>query len=295
MKLMLAILFLVISCSHQSEGMLTDPAEFVPTPPGDFGSFYLSGPDLHGIRGGRFDVDKCCPKCKKCKDDELKEELKEAEEEIKRLEDMLEKNDEFLRKAEKDLEDAEEDLEKAEKDLEKCQDKEECPKCKKCEKCEKCEKCKECEKCEECPPEKECPDKDSDKDDDKNIPPPEETADGALKDLFEEMNKIRSKYGAGPLVLNPRLNCAAKKHSEDIGRTRRCSHTGSDGSSPWKRAERCGIKAYGEIVACGQGTPKAAIDAWFKSSGHRNLMLNKKFKKVGVGMKNNYWTAIFAY
>jgi uncharacterized protein YkwD len=49
----------------------------------------------------------------------------------------------------------------------------------------------------------------------------------------------------------------------------------------------------GEIIACGQGTPRAAVDAWINSPGHNAIMFGATKREVGVAMTDNYWTAIF--
>jgi len=118
---------------------------------------------------------------------------------------------------------------------------------------------------------------------------------GPIQDVLREMNKIRAQVGAGPVFIDSKLTCAADAHSKDIGAKRVCSHYGSDGSTPWKRAERCGTRAYGEIVACGHRTGADAVRGWYNSSGHRKIMLNGQFKKVGIAVHNYHWTAIFAY
>lgn len=112
--------------------------------------------------------------------------------------------------------------------------------------------------------------------------------------LVETINAERAARGRSPVTLRSDLNCAAQVHSDDIGDTRTCSHDGSDGSSPSSRVSGCGGAGWsGEIIACGQPTPRAAVDAWLSSDGHREIMLNSTQKTVGVAVHNNFWTAIF--
>ncbi len=111
--------------------------------------------------------------------------------------------------------------------------------------------------------------------------------------LLTVMNQYRANAGMKPLTIDIGLNCAAQGHSIDIGSSKRCSHSGSDGSTPWDRAERCNTSAQGEIIACGQRTEEQAVQAWYQSTGHRNIMLNSRFERVGMAMHNYYWTAIF--
>lgn len=114
-------------------------------------------------------------------------------------------------------------------------------------------------------------------------------------ELLDTINTERTKRGLTKLVEKSQITCAATKHSKDIGSRRACSHTGSNGSNTGNRLSSCGYSsmAWGEIVACGQKTPKEAVNAWLKSSGHSNIMLSKTYKYFGGSMYNNYWTVVF--
>lgn len=114
-----------------------------------------------------------------------------------------------------------------------------------------------------------------------------------LHGLADAINAVRKSRGLGEVTVELALNCAAKRHADDVGAKKICGHTGSDGSSPWDRARDCGTSADGEIVACGQGTSKAAVDAWTLSPGHAAIMYAPNQTVIGVGMLNNYWVAIF--
>lgn len=46
-------------------------------------------------------------------------------------------------------------------------------------------------------------------------------------------------------------------------------------------------------MACGHTTPRAAVDGWLGSEGHREIMLDPDQVSIGVGMHNNYWAAVF--
>lgn len=133
------------------------------------------------------------------------------------------------------------------------------------------------------------------KEDNPSVPEPEVDPGQVLEDLLKEVNKVREEAKVSKLYISTRLQCAADRHSLDMGKTKICSHTGSDGSTAWDRASKCGTKAYGEIIACGQKTPKQAVEGWMGSPSHKRILLNGKFKSVGLGMSNNHWTAIFGY
>jgi len=115
----------------------------------------------------------------------------------------------------------------------------------------------------------------------------------SVQGLADAINAARKSRGLGEVKVEIALNCAAKRHADDIGVKKICGHYGTDGSSPWDRAKSCGTSADGEIVACGQGSPKAAVDAWTMSPGHAAIMYAPNQTVIGVGMLNNYWVAIF--
>ena len=114
-----------------------------------------------------------------------------------------------------------------------------------------------------------------------------------LKKLVNIINAERKARGLHALKVDPKLNCAAQMHSDDVGPKKLCQHNGTDGSSPWARAEKCGTTANRENIACGQQTPRAAVDAWIKSPGHFKNMMSKNINYIGVGENNFYWTNIF--
>ena len=120
------------------------------------------------------------------------------------------------------------------------------------------------------------------------------TPDSATsKSLLDAVNEARAARGLSQIAYDSKLGCAADRHAKDIGPKHICGHTGSDGSSPWARAEGCGTSANGEIVACGQGSPKAAVDAWTLSPGHAAIMYDASQKAFGGAMIDNYWVVIF--
>jgi len=114
-------------------------------------------------------------------------------------------------------------------------------------------------------------------------------------ELLDIINQERARRGLSRLAEKSQLTCAATKHSKDIGARRACTHTGRDGSNTGKRIKSCGLTplAWGEIVACGQKTPRAAVDAWIKSPSHNAIMFSKTYRYFGGSMYNNYWTVVF--
>ena len=54
-------------------------------------------------------------------------------------------------------------------------------------------------------------------------------------------------------------------------------------------------KTAGENIARGYKTPKAVVDGWMNSSGHRANILSSSFTQIGVGYEasGHYWTQMF--
>lgn len=119
-------------------------------------------------------------------------------------------------------------------------------------------------------------------------------------ELLRLVNAERQRVNAPPLVLNEQLNNAAQGHAQDMARSRRMSHTGSDGSTMRSRIEatQYNWSTIGENVAMGQPTAAAVMAAWMNSPGHRQNILNPAFNELGIGYATAagqpYWAQVFA-
>jgi uncharacterized protein YkwD len=74
---------------------------------------------------------------------------------------------------------------------------------------------------------------------------------------------------------------AAASHNQDMVTNHFLSHTGSDGSTPQTRMAAYGWNV-GEIIYNGNGsysTPRAAVNWWMNSPGHRALILNPGYRE----------------
>ncbi|HEY8533886.1 MAG TPA: CAP domain-containing protein [Micromonospora sp.] len=113
------------------------------------------------------------------------------------------------------------------------------------------------------------------------------------------VNQERAAAGCPAVTAQPQLTEAARRHSEDQAAHKTLSHTGSDGSTPWERAERLGYDAaIGENVAAGYRTAEAVMAGWMNSPGHRANILNCAARAIGVGVAaaddgTLYWTQMF--
>lgn len=103
-----------------------------------------------------------------------------------------------------------------------------------------------------------------------------------------------------PVEWNNTLAQAAKKHSLNMASKENLGHTASDGSGPGERIARLGYKwmAYGENVGEGYLTPEEVVNAWLKSQGHCENIMNPGFKEAGAayakGAKRTYWALVLA-
>ncbi len=129
----------------------------------------------------------------------------------------------------------------------------------------------------------------------------EPDAEGNLsfaKQVVNLVNEERAKAGVSALVLDETLASAAMVRATEIETS--FSHTRPDGRSFSTVLSDMGIqyRRSGENIAWGQQSPKAVMEGWMNSKGHRANILNPNFTKIGVGYRKNaagrtYWTQLF--
>lgn len=123
--------------------------------------------------------------------------------------------------------------------------------------------------------------------------------------LLQLVNEVRQKgcqcgdtyyYPTTKVSWNSDLELAAYNHSSDMYQNKYFSHTGLDGSNPGMRIDQVGYKwmAYGENIATGYTSEREVVEAWLKSPGHCQNIMNKAYKEMGVARVGNYWTQEFA-
>jgi uncharacterized protein YkwD len=106
------------------------------------------------------------------------------------------------------------------------------------------------------------------------------------------VNEVREAAGAPRLRLDPRLSRAAARHSRDMVRKHYFSHSSPAGLSPSDRIARSGWMsgrtrwAVGEVLAwrVGRARPDAVVRAWLRSPPHRHVLLNRRYRVVGIGI-----------
>ena len=111
------------------------------------------------------------------------------------------------------------------------------------------------------------------------------------------VNELRESHGLKPLIQDWQLSRVARYKSEDMQKNNYFSHTSPTYGSPFNMMKSFGIsyKTAGENIAKGYTSPKAVVDAWMNSPGHRANILNSSYTYIGVGYvaSGNYWTQMF--
>ena len=102
--------------------------------------------------------------------------------------------------------------------------------------------------------------------------------------LIELTNQERINYNLPALSINLKLTQAAQNKADEILKYNTFSHVLPNGekfSAPIKEADYKYTVA-GENLAMGFASPKAIVNAWMNSQGHRDNILNPKFKDIGI-------------
>jgi uncharacterized protein YkwD len=108
------------------------------------------------------------------------------------------------------------------------------------------------------------------------------------------INRERMTRGENPLALNSRLERAAQSHTESMAFGNYFEHVGPRGDTPADRLRASGYiyssrvgYEIAENIAWGtlsQGTPRAIVAAWMSSAGHRENILDSRFRDTAVGV-----------
>lgn len=130
-----------------------------------------------------------------------------------------------------------------------------------------------------------------------NIPGVDESVIAFEKDVVRLVNAERRERGLSELEYHWELSRVARYKSEDMSKNGYFSHTSKTYGSPFDMIRSFGIsyKAAGENIARGYLTPKAVVEGWMNSPGHRANILNASFTHIGVGYfpDGRFWTQMF--
>ena len=114
-------------------------------------------------------------------------------------------------------------------------------------------------------------------------------------------NRIRERQNLPPLKACDQLMEAARLHATDMAMQNYFDHRSRDGRTMFDRLKSISaIGCQGENIAAGQETPESVISSWSHSPGHRENLLNKDFREIGVARAVNeksdygtYWVQDF--
>ena len=108
------------------------------------------------------------------------------------------------------------------------------------------------------------------------------------------LNAERAGRGLKPLRASAQLRKAATNYSRTMVRKRFFNHVSPQGSTMLSRIKRTtylsrGVRdwALGENIGWAAGprrSPLAMVRLWMDSAGHRDNILNKRFRHLGVGV-----------
>lgn len=103
--------------------------------------------------------------------------------------------------------------------------------------------------------------------------------------VYDLTNSARVRNGFSVLSWSSSAAVSARKHSQDMAQNKFFDHINLYGQTPGDRIREEGITFYhvGENIIAGYGTAILSNHAWFNSQGHRDTMLSRKFRSLGVG------------
>lgn len=117
------------------------------------------------------------------------------------------------------------------------------------------------------------------------------------KQIFDLTNSIRLRNNLPTLTWNEDAAQVARSHSAEMLANNYFSHVSPiTGYDPFDRLKNYGVRFSfaGENIAKGHIDGIEAHEAWMNSMiGHRDAILEKDFKTLGVGVKQNYYTQNF--
>lgn len=111
------------------------------------------------------------------------------------------------------------------------------------------------------------------------------------------VNAERARQGLPALTISTTVQQAAQTRAGELQTS--FSHTRPNGASCFTALTEAGVSyaRAGENIAYGQSTPKAVVQSWMNSSGHRANILSSSFTSIGVGCTvvngTAYWVQLF--
>ena len=117
------------------------------------------------------------------------------------------------------------------------------------------------------------------------------------QEVLDLVNIERAKENLKPLKLSGALNHYAQIRAKEI--TKKFAHTRPSGYSCFTVIPKP-YRTVGENIAAGQRSPQEVVQAWMDSPGHRENIMNPKFRELGMGYLyipdskyKHYWAQLF--
>jgi uncharacterized protein YkwD len=112
---------------------------------------------------------------------------------------------------------------------------------------------------------------------------------GFERQVIAGINAARSQQGLPPVRSHRGLSRAADAHSRDMLRADFFDHPSSDGTSFQQRLRRVARgRMVGETIASlrqRQGGAATVVQMWLNSPPHRAIVLEARFRRVGIGRR----------
>jgi uncharacterized protein YkwD len=110
---------------------------------------------------------------------------------------------------------------------------------------------------------------------------------GFAQEVLDLVNEEREAAGLPDLVWDEAVAKVAFDHAQDMASEQYFEHRSPDGSTPGDRLADAGLggSLWGENIAMGQPDPRAVVDDWMTSEGHRENILEPRFARLGVGVR----------
>ncbi|WP_404293273.1 LysM peptidoglycan-binding domain-containing protein [Cytobacillus kochii] len=162
------------------------------------------------------------------------------------------------------------------------------------------------EKPEVTEPEEEKPEATEPEEEKPGVTDPEEENDGNastgnheqyMNEVVSLVNVERANNGLPALKLNGDVSKVAYLKAKDMADNNYFSHTSPTYGTPFEMLTANGVTylTAGENIAKGYTSPKAVVQGWMNSEGHRANILNGNFTEIGIGYESNghNWVQMF--
>ena len=119
----------------------------------------------------------------------------------------------------------------------------------------------------------------------------------AERRVLGAINIVRAAHDLAPLRFRPSLVRAARAHARDMAGRDVLTHLSDNGWTVGTRVryfgyttDGCTFWKAGENIACAQvgsgfATSRAIVSLWMDSPDHREVLLTRSFRDIGVGIR----------